>query len=97
MKGDENRMKHKGIYLVFLLVLALLMFSGCARYDGTNYPDRDNYVTDNGIDINPNKGAQGADGLDGIGNDRNNNPNIGIPDKNNNNNYNNNKKNINNR
>lgn len=38
-------MKHKGIILLFLLVLALLMFSGCAhRYDRTYTPDRNNYA-----------------------------------------------------
>lgn len=68
-------MKHKGIYLVFLLVLALLMFSGCARYDRTYTPDRNNYVTDNGTDgINRNQGFTDNN----IGTPNNNNPNRNI-------------------
>ncbi|MDD2215394.1 MAG: hypothetical protein PHR60_06135 [Eubacteriales bacterium] len=60
-------MKHKGIYLVFLLILALLMFSGCARYDRTYTPDGTNYVTDNGTN-----GKQGVTDNTGT---QNNNPN----------------------
>ncbi len=54
-------MKHKGIYLIFLLVLALLMFSGCARYDGTFDQYRTNNVTDHGTNY-PHDGT-GTNGL----------------------------------
>lgn len=65
-------MRNKGICLIFLLVIAMLMFSGCARYDGTYDQYRTNNVTDNGTNYNPNNGTGTNNGLTNPGvNNRN--------------------------
>lgn len=80
-------MKHKRIYLAFLLILGLLMFSGCATDNGTLDPNPGNNITNNGT-VTPNNGTQGADGLDGTGNGGTNNTNDGILNQNKDNNTN---------
>lgn len=78
-EGDEI-MTRKRIYLAFLLILGLLVFAGCAGYDGvpdTNpnngITDNNNGIRDNGITDNNNGTLNNGNGMNGAGNGLNNN------------------------
>jgi hypothetical protein len=58
-EGDEE-MARKRIYLAFLLILGMLVFAACARYDGVpNVNPRDNVMDNDGI--RNNGGTNGTD------------------------------------
>jgi len=70
-EGDE-KMARKRFYLAFLLILGLLVFAACARYDVM--PDRnlrDNVLDNNNMrndgGLNGGGGINGGGGLDGGG------------------------------
>jgi hypothetical protein len=74
-EGDE-KMARKRIYLAFLLILGMLVFASCARYDGVPNVNPNDRVMDNdgirnnggmnGTDVNRNN-ADNNGGNSGVG------------------------------
>ncbi len=87
-EGDE-KMTQRKFYLAFLLILGLLVFAGCATYDGMpDTGDRNRVMDNNGTgnnwdtnNTNPNQGGAGGNGNTNP-NNWNTNPNNGTNNNN---------------